>query len=154
VTRFGLRRTLAAALAAGALGAAALGLAISPDGTYIELIPGLVAVSTGDGVVFTTMFIAAATAIPGRQQGTASGIASTGSGAGAAAGLAILVLVATAGLDGLSGEQLRIATADGISTTLFAVAAGIVLTLLVALTRCPTPPQPEPAPLPCQTRRC
>jgi MFS family permease len=154
VTRFGLRRTLAAALAAGALGAAALGLAISPDGTYIELIPGLVALSIGDGVVFTTMFIAAATGIPGRQQGIASGIASTGSGAGAAAGLAILVLVATAGLDGLRGEQLRTATADGISTTLFAVAAGIVLTLLVALTRCPTPPEPQPAPLPCQTRRC
>jgi MFS family permease len=154
VTRFGLRRTLAAALAAGALGAAALGLAISPDGTYIELIPGLVALSIGDGVVFTTMFIAAATGIPGRQQGIASGIASTGSGAGAAAGLAILVLIATAGLDGLRGEQLRTATADGISTTLFAVAAGIVLTLLVALTRCPTPPEPQPAPLPCQTRRC
>jgi MFS family permease len=87
VTRFGLRRTLAAALAAGALGAVALGLAISPNGTYIELIPGLVALSIGDGVVFTAMFIAAATGIPGRQQGTASGIASTASGAGAAVGL-------------------------------------------------------------------
>jgi MFS family permease len=59
VTRFGLRRTLAAALAIGALGAVALGLAISTNGTYIELIPGLVALSIGDGVVFTTMFIAA-----------------------------------------------------------------------------------------------
>jgi hypothetical protein len=73
---------------------------------------------------------------------------------GAAVGLAILVLVATAGLDGLSGEQLRIATADGISTTLFAVAAGIALTFLVALRRCPAPPEPAPAPVPYQTRRC
>jgi MFS family permease len=154
VTRFGLRRTLAAALAVGALGAVALGLAISPNGTYIELIPGLVALSIGDGVVFTTMFIAAATGISDRQQGIASGIASTGSGAGAAVGLAILVLVATAGLDGLSGEQLRIATADGISTTLFVAAGGIVLTFLVALSRCPTPPEPHPAPVPYQTRRC
>jgi hypothetical protein len=32
--------------------------------TYIELIPGLVALSIGDGVVFTTMFIAAATESP------------------------------------------------------------------------------------------
>jgi hypothetical protein len=84
----------------------------------------------------------------------ASGIASTGSGVGAAVGLAILVLVATAGLDGLSGEQLRIATADGISTTLFVVAGGIVLTFLVAVSRCPTPPEPQPAPVPYQTRRC
>ncbi|WP_406305256.1 MFS transporter [Streptomyces sp. NBC_00885] len=154
VTRFGLRRTLAAALAVGALGALALGLAISPNGTYVELVPGLVALSIGDGVVFTTMFIAAATGVPDRQQGIASGIASTGSGAGAAVGLAILVLVATAGLDGLSGEQLRVATADGISTALFVVAGGIVLTFLVAVGRCPTPTEPHPAPVPYQTRRC
>jgi predicted MFS family arabinose efflux permease len=154
VTRFGLRRTLAAALAVGALGAVALGLAISPNGTYIELIPGLVALSIGDGVVFTTMFIAAATGISDRQQGIASGIASTGSGAGAAVGLALLVLVATAGLDGLSGERLRIATADGISTALFVAAGGIALTFLVALSRCPTTTEPAPAPVPYQTRRC
>ncbi|MFF3687454.1 MFS transporter [Streptomyces sp. NPDC002187] len=154
VTRFGLRRTLAAALAVGALGAVALGLTVTPDGTYIELVPGLVALSIGDGVVFTTMFIAAATGVPDREQGIASGIASTGSGVGAAVGLAVLVLVATAGLDGHSGEQLRIATADGISTTLFVVAGGIVLTFLVALSRCPTPSEPETAPVPYQTRRC
>ncbi|MFD4139164.1 MFS transporter [Streptomyces sp. NPDC058572] len=154
VTRFGLRRTLAAALAVGALGAVALGLTVTPDGTYIELVPGLVALSIGDGVVFTTMFIAAATGVPDREQGIASGIASTGSGVGAAVGLAVLVLVETAGLDGHSGEQLRIATADGISTTLFVVAGGIVLTFLVALSRCPTPSEPETAPVPYQTRRC
>ncbi|MFG2194669.1 MFS transporter [Streptomyces sp. NPDC048639] len=154
VTRFGLRRTLAAALAVGALGALGLGLAISPDGTYLELVPGLVALSIGDGVVFTAMFIAAATGIADREQGIASGIASTGSGVGAAVGLAILVLVATAGLDGLSGEQLRIATADGISTTLFVVAGGILLTFLVALSRCPTASEGESAPVPYQTRRC
>jgi MFS family permease len=144
VTRFGLRRTLAAALAAGALGAVALGLAIPPGGTYVELIPGLVALSIGDEVVFTTMFIAAATGISDRQQG----IASTGSGAGAAVGLAILVLVATSGIDGLTGEQLRIATAQGISTTLFVVAGGIVLTFLFALSRCPAQPKPAAAPVP------
>lgn len=154
VTRFGLRRTLAAALAVGALGAVALGLAISPDGGYAGLVPGLVALSVGDGVVFTTMFIAAATGIPDREQGIASGIASTGAGAGAAVGLAVLVLVATAGLDGLSGERLRIATADGISYALFVVAGGIALTFLVATSRCPTPAGPSPAPVPYQTRRC
>jgi MFS family permease len=154
VTRFGLRGTLVAALATGAVGAVALGIAISPGGSYIELVPGLVALSIGDGVVFTTMFIAAATGISDRDQGIASGVASTGSGVGAAVGLAILVLIAAAGLDDLSGEQLRIATADGISTALFVVAGGIVLTFLVALTRCPTPPEPAPAPVPYQTRRC
>ncbi|MFI6093887.1 MFS transporter [Streptomyces sp. NPDC051218] len=154
VTRFGLRRTLAAALAVGALGAVAIGLAISPNGTYTGLVPGLLALSVGDGVVFTTMFIAAATGVPDRQQGIASGIASTGSGAGASVGLAVLVLVATAGLDGHSGERLRAATADGISTALYVVAGGIALTFAVALTRCPTPPTPPPSPVPHQPRRC
>ena len=79
---------------------------------------------------------------------------SSGAGVGAAVGLAVLVLVATAGLDGLSGERLRIATAEGISTALFVVAGGIVLTFLVALRRCPTTPEPGPAPVPYQTRRC
>ncbi|MFD4241743.1 MFS transporter [Streptomyces sp. NPDC058525] len=154
VTRFGLRPTLVASLAVGALGAVGLGLAISPDGSYAGLVPGLVALGIGDGVVFTAMFIAAATGVPDRQQGIASGIASTGSGAGAAVGLAVLVLIATAGLDGLSGEPLRTATADGISTALFFVAGGIALTFLFALRRCPTPPGPPPAPVPYQTRRC
>ncbi|MFI9048226.1 MFS transporter [Streptomyces sp. NPDC053427] len=154
VTRFGLRITLVAALAFGALGAVLLGLAIAPDGSYIELIPGFIALSIGDGVVFTTMFIAAATGVADREQGIASGIASTGSGVGAAVGLAVLVLVATAGLDDLAGERLRVATADGISTTLFAVAGGIVVTLLLAVTRCPMSKLPEPAPVSAQGRRC
>jgi MFS family permease len=154
VTRFGLRNTLVAALAIGALGAVLLGVAISPDGSYAELIPGLVALSIGDGVVFTTMFIAAATGVADREQGIASGIASTGSGVGAAVGLAVLVLVATAGLDDLTGERLRIATADGISTALFVVAGGVAATLLVAVTRRPAPPEPEPVPAPSQWRRC
>ncbi|MDX3537051.1 MFS transporter [Streptomyces sp. MB09-01] len=154
VTRFGLRRTLAVALAVGAVGAVALGLAVSPNGTYIELVPGLVALGIGDGVVFTAMFIAAGTGIPDRDQGVASGIASTGSGAGAAVGLAGLVLVSAAGLDGLSGEPLRIAGAYGIRTTLFVVAGGIAATFLVAVSRCPNPSAPVPGPVPYQTRRC
>jgi EmrB/QacA subfamily drug resistance transporter len=132
-TRFSTRTTLAAALAVGALGAAALGLEMSPDGSYAALVPGLVALSIGDGVVFTAMFIAAAAGVPDRQQGVASAMASTGAGIGAAVGLAVLVLVANAGTDGLVGEQLRVATADGLSTAVLVVAAGIALTVAIAL---------------------
>ena len=49
---------MVAALGVGALGAAALGVRMSPDSSYAALVPGLIAVSVGDGVVFTTMFIA------------------------------------------------------------------------------------------------
>ena len=132
-TRFGLRRTLVAALAIGALGALALGLAMSPNGSYAALVPGLILLSIGDGVVFTTMFIAAGTGVADREQGVASGIASTSTSIGASVGLALLVLVATSGTDGLTGEALRIATADGLSTAVLVVAAGIAAIALVAL---------------------
>jgi MFS family permease len=133
VTRFGLRRTLVTALAIGAAGAFALGLAISADGSYAALIPGLVAVSLGDGVVFTMIFIAAATGVADREQGVASGMVSTSSGIGAVVGLAALVLVANARTHGLTGEQLRIATAEGIQMAAYVISAGIGATLLIAL---------------------
>jgi EmrB/QacA subfamily drug resistance transporter len=133
VTVCGLRTTLVAALAVGAVGALALGLAMSPDGSYARLIPGLVLLSIGDGVVFTTMFIAAGTGVADREQGVASGIASTSTSLGAAVGLALLVLVANAGTDGLAGEALRRTTADGLSSAVLVVAGGIAATALVAM---------------------
>ena len=132
-TLCGVRATLVAALATGALGALALGLAMSPDGGYATLIPGLILVSIGDGVAFTAIFIAAGTGVAEREHGVASGIASTAMGIGAAVGLAVLVLVANSGTDGLAGEPLRIATADGLSAAVLVVAAGIAATLPLAL---------------------
>jgi MFS family permease len=143
VTRCGLRATLVGALALGAAGAAALGLAMSSDGSYAGLIPGLIAVSIGDGVVFTTMFIAAATGVPDREQGIASGIASTSSSVGAAVGLALLVLVANSG-----GEEVERATADGLGAAVLVVAAGIAATALVALALRPGAKVPGQVPCP------
>jgi EmrB/QacA subfamily drug resistance transporter len=150
VTRFGLRRTLIGALGVGALGATALGLGMSPDGSYVALVPGLIAVSVGDGVVFTTMFIAAGTGVPDADQGVASGIASTSTSIGAAVGLAVLVLVATSGTGGLAGEPLRIATVDGLRDAVLVVAAAIATTALVALNLRPPPETGAQAPCPRQ----
>ncbi len=103
-----------------------------------------------DGVVFTTMFIAAGTGVPDGEQGVASGIASTSTSVGAAVGLAVLVLVANAGTDGRTGEALRTATADGLATAVLVVAAGIAAMALVALNLRPGPTtSPEP---PCPRR--
>ena len=148
VTRFGLRRTLVVALAIGASGAAALGLAMSEDGSYALLVPGLITLSIGDGVVFTAMFVAAGTGVAQAEQGTASGIVSTASGIGAAVGLAALVLIANAGTAGRTGEALRVATADGLRAALLVVAAGILGTILVALRLRdrPLPGCPPPCP--------
>jgi EmrB/QacA subfamily drug resistance transporter len=149
-TRFGLRTTLVAALLVGGLGAVALALAMSPDGSYGALVPGLIALSLGDGVVFTTTFIAAGTGVSDSEQGVASGIASTSTSVGAAVGLALLVLVANSETDGLAGEALRTAAADGLSTAVLVIAAGIAATALVALNLRSGPR--TPGELPCPRR--
>jgi MFS family permease len=136
VTRFGLRGTLVGALTVGAVGAGALGLVLTEDSSYLALTPGLVALSIGDGVVFTAIFIAAATGVADRQQGVASGLASTGAGVGAAFGLAVLVLIANHAGGDTGGRP--IATVEGIRTAVLAVAIGIFLTLLIASTLRPT----------------
>ncbi|WP_084654051.1 MFS transporter [Nocardia altamirensis] len=131
VTRIGLRRTLFAALAIGAVGALALGLAMTSDASYASLVPGLIAMSLGDGIVFTAMFIAAAAGVSGSEQGVASAIASTGSGIGAVIGLAVLVLIANSGVEGATHAQTQVATATGIRTAVFVIAGGIALTLAI-----------------------
>jgi len=75
-------------------------------------------------------------------------VASTSTSIGAAVGLALLVLVATAGMDGLAGEPLRVATADGLRSAVLIVAGGIAAIALVALNLRPGPPAPAAAPCP------
>jgi EmrB/QacA subfamily drug resistance transporter len=148
VTRCGLKLTLVGAPVIGALGALALGLGMSPNGSYGALVPGLILISVGDGVVFTAMFIAAGIGVADREQGIASSVASTSTSIGAAVGLALLVLVANAGTDGLAGEPLRVATAEGLRTAVLVIAGAIAVIALVALMLRPQPPAPAAA-APC-----
>lgn len=94
------------------------------------------------------MFGAATAGAAARDQGIASGIASTSQQVGGAVGLALLVAVANAGLDGISGQALRTATNDGLRTAVFIAAAGIAITALAALglrkTKTQQITQPEP----------
>jgi MFS family permease len=112
-TRFGVRTTLVTALAVGAAGTVALGLALSPDSVYLVLLPGLVVLSVCQGVVFTCMFAAATTGVAAAEQGVAGGIVSTGAQVGSAVGLAAVV---------------AIAHAAGLRASVFLVAAGIMVT--------------------------
>ncbi|MER8582533.1 MFS transporter [Mesorhizobium sp. M1423] len=132
-TRLGTRNTLVISLAIGAIGTAALGMAMSADSTYAELVPGLIVFSLGGGITFPTMFAAAAKGVAAHEQGIASGIASTGQQVGSAVGLAILVAVANAGTGGLTGEALRVATAEGVRMAVYLAAAGTAAMILVAL---------------------
>jgi EmrB/QacA subfamily drug resistance transporter len=137
VTRIGLRAVCLAALGCGLLGALTLALTMTAASSYLQLVPGLIMVGVGDGAMFTAMFIAAATGVEPSRQGATSAIVSTGASIGAAVGLAFLVLLANRGLGGLSGEALRVATADGTKSAALAIAAGIAATLVFVIVRYP-----------------
>jgi EmrB/QacA subfamily drug resistance transporter len=131
VGRFGVRAVLTGGLALGAGGAVALSSAVTPDGTYLASLPGLVCFGLGLGVVFPAMFAAAAADVPQNQAGIASGLASTALQIGTAAGLAVVVGIATSDLGADAGAS-RTTLADGLQAALYVVAAGALLAVAAA----------------------
>ncbi|WP_433784115.1 MFS transporter [Actinomycetospora sp. CA-101289] len=153
-TRVGLKVVCIGALSVGALGALALWLAMRADSRYVDLLPGLLLISIGDGLMFTAMFIAAAIGVAPSSQGVASAISSTGAGTGAAIGLALLMMVANPGNEFVDPEAVRVATAEGIRSAVLAIACGIAATICATFALYPhtpdqiqvlTPRSPAPA---------
>ncbi|KAA2265735.1 MFS transporter [Solihabitans fulvus] len=134
VGRLDVRATLLTGLVLGAVGTAGLALGMSTDGSYLALLPGIVVFCLGQGVTWTGMWIAAASGVDHREQGVASGMASTTQQVGGAIGLAVLVALANSRLHGLTGEALRRELTGGVRTAVLVAAAGMVLGALVALT--------------------
>ncbi|WP_435281192.1 MFS transporter [Streptomyces koelreuteriae] len=121
VSAFGTRRMLVGGMALGAAGAAALGLALTSDGSYPALLPGIVLLGLGQGAAWTGMWIAASAGVAPEDQGIASGLASTTLQVGGAVGLAVLVAVAGGVGQNGSGPGLL----DGIRTAVLVIVGGI-----------------------------
>ncbi|MFI0454453.1 MFS transporter [Actinomadura sp. 6N118] len=132
-TNCGTRTTMIASLIVGLAGTMLVAATLATDASYAALIPGLVVLGLGQGAGYTLMFGAATAGTAPHHQGVASGVASTAQQIGGAVGLAVLVAIANAGTDGLTGPALRSATTDGLRTATFVAAAGIALTAMVAL---------------------
>ncbi|RFS87520.1 MFS transporter [Actinomadura spongiicola] len=146
-TRIGTRTTLLIGFAIGVVGTAALAYGFEADASYAQLIPGLVISGVGQGIVWTAMWIAAATGTPAHEQGVANGIAATALNIGNAIGLAVFTVIADIGIDGATGQELRTATADGEFIVVLLTAAGMAIGLLITLflPRHPTPtPETKP----------
>lgn len=125
--------TLAAGLGAGAMGLAAIWLMLPGGHDFWSLMPGVIIMSIGQGMTWTSMWVTAAMGVAPREQGVASGMASTAQQIGGALGLAVLVAVANAGMDGLSGPPLREAEAQGIRNALAWTAAIAAAGMMLAL---------------------
>lgn len=131
-TRFSARPTLIGGMIVGAIGTALLILGAGAESSYLSIVPGLIVSGIGQGIVWTGMWIAAATGVHHDEQGVASGMASTALSVGNAIGLAVLIALANRHTGGLSGEALRAAVADGAQLAFWLAAAGILVSLVAA----------------------
>ncbi|WP_280317705.1 MFS transporter [Nocardia wallacei] len=132
-TRIGNRATLLIGFALGAAGTVVLALGFGAASGYGILIPGLVVSGIGQGIVWTAMWITAATGTAAHEQGVANGVASTALNIGNAIGLAVFTVVADLGIDGKSGPDLLAAMADGERLVVLLTAAGMIAGLLISL---------------------
>ncbi|MER6584086.1 MFS transporter, partial [Nonomuraea sp. NPDC001023] len=103
-TRIGTRASLLIGFAIGVPGTAVLALGFDAEVGYGLLVPGLIVSGVGQGIVWTAMWIAAATGTATHEQGVANGIASTALNIGNAIGLAVFTVIADLGTGGKTGQ--------------------------------------------------
>jgi len=132
-TRFATRSTLVTGLVIGAVGTALMALGTTADSSYVSIAPGLIISGIGQGIVWTAMWIAAASGVHHDEQGVASGMASTTLNVGNAIGMAALIAVANSHVGGLSGDALKLAVADGIQVAFWLAAAGVAVSLVFVM---------------------
>jgi len=128
--RISTRATLIVGILVGAAGTALLVPAASSTGSYIAIVPGLIISGIAQGVVWTGMWIAAASGVQRGEQGVASGMASMTLSVGNAVGLGVLIAIANRHPPAASSELLRVAIAHGTRDAFLLTAAGILATLL------------------------
>ena len=120
----GLRMTLALGCAMTAVGLLVTMLTLGEEAAYAShVVPSMVLVGLGQGILLPTMTNAALTRVGGQDAGLASGVQTTMSHVGGALGLAVLITVAT--------RQSSAELADG-ATPAGAVLAGYATTLGIA----------------------
>jgi len=133
-TRVSTKATLVIGMVLGAVGTALLVPGTGVASPYLAIVPGLILSGIGQGIVWTGMWIAAASGVHHDEQGVASGMASTTLSVGNTIGLAVLIAVA----NGHAAEQVGVAhsaaVVEGIRLAFWLAASGIVVSLLAALT--------------------
>jgi predicted MFS family arabinose efflux permease len=100
--RIGIARTLAAGMAFGAVGLF-LYMRLPATGSLADLIPGMIVAGLGQGIAFTTMYVAASTGVPEGNEGVASATVMTAQQLGGSVGLALLVALLTGRVRALGG---------------------------------------------------
>jgi EmrB/QacA subfamily drug resistance transporter len=133
VSRGGVRVPMAGAFAVSAAGLLLLSGA-DPHGGYLtDVLPGMLIVGLGLGVVLVTVAVAVLTGARDDETGMLSGLNTTGHEIGGSLGVAVLVTIATAATGGPPGSGATAAFAGGIGNAFMAAAGLAIAASLVAL---------------------
>jgi EmrB/QacA subfamily drug resistance transporter len=131
VTRYGIRRPLAAGLASPALGLVLFARAPVDGSFVVDVLPGMLLLGLGAGIAFNPLLLAAMSGVAESESGLASGIVNTSFMMGGALGLAVLASLAAAHTGAEStGEAARAALNDGYR---LAFGVGAAFALLAAM---------------------
>jgi MFS family permease len=141
-TRVSTRATLVVGLVLGAIGTALLVPGAGVATGYFAIVPGLILSGIGQGIVWTGMWIAAASGVRHAEQGVASGMASTALSVGNAIGLAVLIAAANSHAGGQTGVTPAESVVEGIRLAFWLAAGGMLVSLLAASTLS-RPPMPS-----------
>ena len=158
VTRFGLRRPLAAGLLLAAVGLA-LFARLPLNGVFlVDILPGMLLLGLGAGVALNPLLLAAMSDVRESDSGLASGVVNTAFMMGGALGLAVLASIAAARTDAALAQG--IASAAALNTgyraalvvgAVFAAAAALIGAAFIRSSRASTTTTPNEGDTPCPT---
>ncbi|WP_436774478.1 MFS transporter [Yinghuangia sp. YIM S09857] len=137
LNRLGVRAALFAGLAVLGTGMALIAIGMDANGSYGEVVPGIVVYGLGVGMGWTALFAAAASGVRAAEQGVASAVATTAQQIGAAVGLAAFVAAANRGLGAAPTDA---AVVDGLRFAGWTAAAALVAGAFLAFARGPEAP--------------
>ena len=160
VTRFGLRRPLAAGLLLAAVGLA-LFARLPLNGVFlVDILPGMLLLGLGAGVALNPLLLAAMSDVRESDSGLASGVVNTAFMMGGALGLAVLASIAAARTDAALAQGIASAAAlnTGYQAALvvgavFAAAAALIGAAFIRSSRASTTTTttPNEGDTPCPT---
>lgn len=127
-----VRTVLLAGFITGIAGTLALVPAAFSGTSYVSVLPGLIISGTGQGIVWTAMWIASGSGVKHNEQGIASGMASTTLNVGNAVGIALLIALSGSGAENLQQETSASNLENALQLAFYLTAAGQVAGLLVS----------------------
>lgn len=144
IAKHGFKPFLVAGLAITAAAIAWL-IRLPVEGTYItDLLPTIILMPLGVGMVFTPLFTAATSGVPPREAGLASGLISTAQQMGGALGLAVLTGIATAATATVTNLQPMAALVHGYNQAFIVAFVFILVALVLSITLIKKTPKTTP----------